>query len=1096
MPVKLRVAQRVRRITVELNGRRAGVRLGRRSRGLVGATVRGLRRGHNHLAILATGRNGWVDSAHRELDYAARRRGLVRLRVARRSHSPLAVAVRIQRRTARFAAWLNGRRVSYAFGPTRRHADRSLVTLRQASLSASDGLRYGRNRLRVLVVADSRRGARTRFQVANRTIRVPRRLPLVGAGRDQHVSIGRRVVLDGRASRPAKGGERLRYRWRLSARPRGSHARLRRAGSARPRLRPDRLGTYRVSLVTRGQAAGTRAAASQSSPPDTVTLAASEPYPLIELATLVPAGGSGCTAVSVRLSQVGAQPTPYQNPSCAAGGAPAIHAVALNRSMLALSANQSFRSYAELENWVKGLQNDVLVVIEVPQSFIQASGYDAKNFNAAATKLGAQGFDPPGDANLVVAGVPGWPAGAGFQNGSQTFPSGQPLNFFLVQDVHNNYGVLPRGYAAYDTAVSGAPGTMTIAGRSYSMGACADPNRSQAGCGPDYYPYFHVVVVRADDPSALVSEHAYGVDTVSCVNFGQECTYDAEQHRMATDLASLAGDPSRLVFVQGVNQPYRYAGDQGAPASNWWYSIANQLDRLGGTAHVFNTAPTTFQAGSLSDYAAVGGQAVVDEDRSVPVEVSGRIPDAWTGGQGQGSLQGVLHPNHNGWYTPVTDKFSNDSTLQEIALAPPSEWPDMDTGEVQAYNWLVKNKELSIGEDIRTAYYDNDSIDWAARKGTLQGLPYPGDQRTCSDQPGTQTTNPGFTRQEYCAVNAELQQEFQWVADVSNYFVNVAQPFQQIQGKTHVDIQQLVSKIETAVDPPGSASTTLTDVLNIFSLVVGAFNAGDIDVGLQIALNGSSAAFGIAGLFTDGANLDPVAAAIEVEAQELETTINNDIEATLGNLARLRDIVVADYAKLSQVAANVEGTWTWNTNVHDAAVDRLSISTQRTSDEALLGAAGTVFQVYPYDFWQHNSHAMTDATQFECFAGGQPNDRPFDWPFPSPPSGQARLQLNAEAYPNDREAVTAAPPWSFLVYRVEVGVETQANGSPAPKSLTDQLFRPPAPDGVYEPVDPTQPQNTPNAGFGFYAPWLYGRALDPVHFDCNNWDPDPPSPPD
>jgi hypothetical protein len=479
---------------------------------------------------------------------------------------------------------------------------------------------------------------------------------------------------------------------------------------------------------------------------------------------------------------------------------------------------------------------------------------------------------------------------------------------------------------------------------------------------------------------------------------------------------------------------------------------------------------------------------LVDEDRSVPAEASGRIPDGWSGGPGQSTLQGVLRPNHEGWYTPVTAKFSNAPTVQEIAFAPASEWAQMDTpGKRAAYAWLVQGDKLAVGEDIRMAYYDNDNITWGDRLTKLSELPYPGDNTTCSEPAGMQTAQLDFTKADYCAVNQELQLEFGWVDDVTNYLgSNVQEPFQDIQGKTKVDVQQLVSEIETSLAPPNDSLTVLTDVLEIASSVIGAFNVDDLDLELQVGLNASSAALAIAGQYTSDSSGDPVAAAAQVKARELETTISADLD-TLANLERLRDIVVADFAKLSQVAKYADTLWKWNTDVHDAAVARLNVSTQRTADQALLGTVGMVFQIYPFDAWRRNNNSMANAIRYQCpDAPFLPfNDRGSGVIRPAPLSSQARLQLNPEAYPDNRQAVTASPPWSILVYRFFDG-QYYEGSAPSP-TLTDPLSKPPAPGGSYTPFDPTAPQKTPNAGLGFYPPWLYGRAFDPVHFDCGKF---------
>jgi len=178
------------------------------------------------------------------------------------------------RRVRKVRVWLNGRRVTRAL-------DRSQPTRWTASLSASHGLRYGANRLRILV-AEPDRG---RYALLRRRFVLRRNRHLAAAGWDAATRPGGRVRLDGRRSRTIGGG-RPRHNWRIVTKPRGSRAKLRRAGSARPLLTPDRRGRYVVGLTVRARTRrGTPSQAALSST-DRVTLTAAPASPLVDFKAL------------------------------------------------------------------------------------------------------------------------------------------------------------------------------------------------------------------------------------------------------------------------------------------------------------------------------------------------------------------------------------------------------------------------------------------------------------------------------------------------------------------------------------------------------------------------------------------------------------------------------------------------------------------------------------------------------------------------------------------------------------------------------------------------------------------------------------------
>ncbi len=74
--------------------------------------------------------------------------------------------------------------------------------------------------------------------------RAPRAMP----GTDRKVFVGKRLILDGSASSDPDG-DALSYRWRLSRKPKGSRATLKRAERVKTGFTPDKPGTYKVELI-------------------------------------------------------------------------------------------------------------------------------------------------------------------------------------------------------------------------------------------------------------------------------------------------------------------------------------------------------------------------------------------------------------------------------------------------------------------------------------------------------------------------------------------------------------------------------------------------------------------------------------------------------------------------------------------------------------------------------------------------------------------------------------------------------------------------------------------------------------------------------
>lgn len=424
--VRVRVERGARLVSARLGHRRIAGRFRRRRHGrmLVArlrlGRARAPRRGDNRLVVMVRkGRHGDAEV----VPFALVRRDprLLRIAAPRRTARAVRLKLRLRRADARVTVWLNGHAVRLPSSANEQGRVRGI------RLSADEGLRHGRNVLRVKAL-DRRSG---RVTVRRRVVTVERTAPIAGAGTAQRVSLGRGVRLDASATEAARAPKSLRYHWRIVRRPRGSRAKLHGANRPRPHFKPDLPGRYRLRMVAsermpppsrfqgRGRAASIAMAA------DTTTIAATPFGAGIGVALETLDEGSGGIGV-----KVGAQR--YLPPEAT----DTLQLVVLDRRTLELVSNNSFpgsaAGTAKLAAAVSKLGRETIAIIATPSlgAYAPVEGNAAlANLNRAVAAIGGRAIPAAvaeaADycdsgigtcASFSVVGTPGFGPGEGVAN--------------------------------------------------------------------------------------------------------------------------------------------------------------------------------------------------------------------------------------------------------------------------------------------------------------------------------------------------------------------------------------------------------------------------------------------------------------------------------------------------------------------------------------------------------------------------------------------------------------------------------------------------------------------------------------------------------
>jgi hypothetical protein len=945
LPVRVvvRVPAGTSRLWVRVGGRDVTARF-RRTRGSlrVAHLIRGdgLRYGPNHVVVRAERRGRRPVAEARSFVLARRQDGLVRLRIRRGPVTSLDVRVAapglaaehfgqpgeverrlsVIRRSRTVRVWLNGRRVTRAL-------DRSHPTRWTASLSASHGLRYGVNRLRLLV-AEPDGG---RYALLRRRFVVRRNRHLAAAGWDTATRVGGRVRLDGHRSRTAHGG-RPAHSWRILSRPRGSRAKLRRAASARPLLAPDRRGRYVVGLTVTSRTKRAAASQASASSSDRVTLTVAPASLLVPFKGFTVENGRGGI-------QVG--DTFYPNPS---SDGKTMQWLTLNRATLkpcdaaqpcgpsknVTTGNSWFDPFASNEHSLQALTdaltaggNDELVILAKPMHGfsgpVKPDQVDA--FNNALKLIGVGPIDPstlrsPGpygiDQQLVIVGVPYGGDGSGWY--SQVFselpdvlsgwlmPDGVPSSKRVTQ-----FRFQPER-AAFDTSSSKTPTTNTMTIRKDPVTASLPAGQTGGFQVVELDPH-KFTVVRSD---------AYG--------------YNGQLEAMAARLNQIRDQGSGYVAVQSIGR------SAGFPA------VARALADFGANPHSF----MAFDGSVDGSYAFVGGTKLA---RSEVVESSSTVASGESG-----TLRGRARIRADGLFKPAVADPAETLELEmyDFVFRAPTPWPYTKGGscsppdpsrleplddsrhqfapltcsdpQAEPYAKALAYISLNLqefngwGPDLRQAYTGHLRLNYTMAALQLDRLDYPGDGHTCTQGPGRDIApNPDFSRRQFCNLHDELQLEFGWLDKTQNLFDTMQQGLYRSGGQEQVDLQSIGTKIKDDVAPPRTSATEILIDVGEFVLLMAE----------AVALAGPDEVLGfieaVAGFYelattlaSDVHTQTPLGDEIQAKVDDLSLKVANRLSDSATGLDSLQQVIVSDYGRL-RALGSVAGTPSWTPNANDMA---------------------------------------------------------------------------------------------------------------------------------------------------------------------------------
>jgi hypothetical protein len=832
--------------------------------GTLGA--RGVARGSNKLVVRARAGGGRWDFDAVRFVVARPGRGLVsRLKasVARGSGPGARGVVQARFRLVRplhgLRVTLNGRNVTDAFGQGGR---------RRATLGADEGLRFGRNRLRVLAWS-----AAGRYQRRSASVLISRRAPLAGAGAVGTVLAGRTVRLNGHATQATASGtgaRRLVYRWRIIRAPRGSRARLRGATRRRPTLVARRSGRYRIALTVAARSrrptavVGSRAASTvNGGGPATTDVAEVDVAP-----NLPPIGAAFDTAEADPDSQSGRSLTITGD---ARSGVRQAYGIPSRQQLVVMLDRVTLQPVGGTPATPE-TQADFAALAAKARA---DTGNPVVVFQISANQSTVGRLDDTGPAPKVVPYISN--NGRALSSGSGSPGPAGGIAGYLQQDNNDFYTPVVPSKVLWNTQWGPSESSITVAGQTWS---------GQLPAGQSGF------LVMAVDRYTLAPLAGYpktysGTDDNAMASMGADLT----QLRLS----------DALRFVQAIGTP--------RPATPHWNDPMNEIERGGRSGQLFVGLDGSQPTGRGGYYAAAFCNGCdIQPESSYPATKSPR----------SGELSGTLQRDEQSRWAVGTASGDEliDFSIQTLIDQPVQPWPYSQTAQQQAILASI-SKALGLTEwgkgwcydpgqspDVRAAYC-NTNIDWGAKGNLLPAF---------DANAGYCTTDQATCEQDFTRIVQQLKTEFSWVADWNNLAnVNIPTMITNNSLGTFVDLQAIADTISSTIQVPPTGTNGYDWSKWFFFALEIAAEIPTLPEGGGAAISLVSSLLQIVTETTDTPEGTPnFSDDTRGTADSLALEFHERSEAITDQMAQLSNIVVSDYGKLSVAGPRADGPWSFD----------------------------------------------------------------------------------------------------------------------------------------------------------------------------------------
>ncbi|MBS1882423.1 MAG: hypothetical protein JSS97_05645 [Actinobacteria bacterium] len=743
--------------------------------------------------------------------------------------------------------WIPARELRRARGGTRR-----------LEASLSQGLRAGPNRL---TVSYRQHGQRRRAVVH---FSVDPSAPLVGAGRDEGVSIGESVRLAAKIEPGAPASATERIAWtpiRIpalddpSCEAGGSKAVLRSPDGLTAAFTPSAPGEYRYR-VTEGSGANAVS--------DVAGFKASYRSRMVTIDTMVGSGAGAGIEVGNATYLLGKAEA--QSGAEKAG----LQVLVLKRETLECLSNRRIGKVSELEADL-AKYNDIgtYLVIVALQPGTATAGLDGK---ALYDALGKIGFPTEGDKALPTgAGMLSGIGVSGFKRGEANvniLPSGAKENAgmvgYLAPDQWNSFGFIPTLSEPF----------------SWAIDKPFEPCKEKKPCEA-YIGYF----LRIQNPRTgkTLSETLFPTGEAGA---SQEMTEELAQKIESTpagDVVQLVADSNRTVSET------TYPSSLGPLSQAVYNRLVKAVTSIGGTRNGFNR--TAYTRGSLASsgqtYALVGWKGAKEgEGAEAAANVFGQTDAP--------RLIGVLRPDNRSLLRPALEsEVKTGTNLADVVMSKPSErWPlEGDAGAMRAFAYLGKAVKLS--EHPRHEYWEgNFSIaQWKEFAKEVEAIKYqsvPAGERA------------SFTEAQFKAANAELAQELRWVAKVREYIGNISEPFSSKALAGWATAEELAKQIY--VETKATNEETNLRWIEFTSIMLKLAGPLTAHVTNTIAELMDLGVWGF-GATKGGA---PTYEEVSIKATELAGELRKELEGAAETYKSMIQVIVSDPNKLAEVGSQAE----------------------------------------------------------------------------------------------------------------------------------------------------------------------------------------------